>query len=102
MTQRVCFEMIFSKHTLFIFICISLKKSTSPVPLLSKANIQIFSTFTLFKKYIIPCVNFTNKGNMKNEECGNMYKNHERKLIWLAFGVAAIMLVSIVRRIIVG
>ncbi|CAM3994073.1 Uncharacterised protein [Lederbergia lenta] len=31
-----------------------------------------------------------------------MYKNHERKLIWLAFGVAAIMLVSIVRRIIVG
>lgn len=28
-----------------------------------------------------------------------MYKNHERKLIWLAFGVAAIMLISIFGRL---
>lgn len=28
-----------------------------------------------------------------------MYQNHERKLIWLAFGVAAVMFISILSRI---
>jgi hypothetical protein len=31
-----------------------------------------------------------------------MFKKHERNLIWLAFGVAAIMLISILGRIIGG
>lgn len=31
-----------------------------------------------------------------------MYKKHERKLIWLAFVVAAIMLISILDRIFDG
>jgi hypothetical protein len=33
-------------------------------------------------------------------QSNQIYKNHEKKLIWLSFGVAVVMLISIIGRIV--